>query len=373
MRFLIPVIVMAILSSCSQSTNDQKTSKKGYKFYVGTYTDGASEGIYKYILKPNGTIDIIGLIAKSKNPSFLNLTQDKNHLIACNEVGDESGQGSVELYSIENDTLIQIGKSKSGGAYTCFVIANEQNYILAANYMGGNVGLLKIDQYGALSELLDIQQHTGKGTTSRQEAPHAHSAWFVPNSNEVIAVDLGTNELWFSELNSKTNKLVPAKQEKLAMAEGAGPRHLVFHPKEKYIFVLNELNGTISVVIKNKEGIYEIIQTTTTLPKNFNKYNKSADIQVSKDGEFIYASNRGHNSIAIFSVNKSNGELTLIGFESTRGKEPRSFALSPDDKFLLVVNQHNHNIVSFKRNAETGLLNFVSEAKAPTPVRIVFE
>lgn len=370
MKFLIPILSMILLSSC---TSKSKIDNSSSDFYVGTYTNGESKGIYKYSLNADGTMKFIGLVAESENPSFLNFSHDKKYLLACNEVSDSSGQGSVEVYTIEKDTLVQIGKSKSGGAYTCYVEANTEGYILAANYMGGNVGLLKIDDNGTISELLDIQQHSGKGTTSRQEAPHAHSAWFVPKSNEVIAVDLGTNELWFSELNKESNKLVPTAQEKLAMAEGAGPRHLMFHPSKKHIFVLNELNGTISVVLKNSDGIYDIIQTVSTLPNDFNKFNKSADIHVSNDGRFVYASNRGHNSIAIFSVDKTTAELAIVGFESTRGAEPRSFALSPDNNYLIVANQHDHSLVSFKRNGETGQLEYVAEIKAPAPVRVVFE
>jgi len=233
--------------------------------------------------------------------------------------------------------------------------------------------LLKLNARGVLSELLDVQQHEGNGTTDRQEAPHAHSAWFSPNSNEVISVDLGTNELWFSLINTKTNKFEFLAQKKLTMKAGAGPRHLTFHPNGKWIYVLNELNGTCSMIQKNKDGIYEVKNTYSTLPVNFTEFNKCADIHITKDGRYLYASNRGHNSIVIFSINSENGTLTTLAFELTRGDGPRNFALSPDEQYLLVANQYSHNIIAFKRNSSTGLLTFMNEIAAPEPICLLFE
>jgi len=371
------IAILALMSCTNQTKNEKKDAEINkiteLPFYLGTYTDGESksEGIYKFVLLSDGKLKQIGLAAKTISPSFLAYSADKNFVVAVNEIS-ENNVGSVELYKIEGDSLVFVNKQSTGGAHPCYVGVNAQNYVVAANYTGGNVGLLQITKENKLSELLNIQQHKGKGTTPRQEKPHAHSAWFDASGFELIAVDLGTNELWFSHLDTLSKKLKPTKQNKLAMAEAAGPRHLCFHPNTKWIYVVNELNSTISHLEKNNAENYEIKNSISTLPTNYKEPNTCADIHISADGKFVYASNRGHNSIAIFKVNEQNGDLTFVAHESTKGNGPRNFALSPNGDFLLVANQKTNNIVSFGRNANTGLLTFVHEIEAPTPVCILF-
>lgn len=356
-------ILAMFLAGCDNSNNTM--SEATYSFYVGTYTEKDSEGIYKFELDANGSITEIGLVARSVNPSFLAFNNSKTKLIAVNEME----KGTLELYRIEKDSLIKLDVAASGGAHPCFV-TSKNNYVLTANYSGGNIGLLSIDN-NSLSGLLDLKQHFGKKQHPRQEAPHAHSVWFVPNTNEVIAVDLGSNELWFYKLNTHTNKLETAEQRVLAMADFAGPRHLCFHPDGKWIYVVNELNSTVSRVVKNEKA-YVLYESVSTLPEGFKNPNTCADIHISDDGRFLYVSNRGHNSIAIFKVG-SNGSLQLIGHESTKGDGPRNFSLSPDGAFMLVANQHSNNLVSFEINEESGLLSFKHEVKAYTPVCILFQ
>lgn len=359
--------------SCVTNENSNSKESDFYKVFVGTYTNGESQGIYEYILHKDGTLDSVKLLAETTNPSFLTITKDKKHLIAGSEVNSFDGNGAIELYRLHDDSLEFVNRTNSGGAHTCYVTSNVTGYVMAANYSGGNIGLCKIDETGALTELLDLQQHTGSGSHDRQEAPHAHSVRFVPNSNEVIGVDLGTNELWLYTIDSESNKLVPTEQVKLVMEAEAGPRHIAFHPKGDWIYVLNELNGTVSLVSKNSEGVYQLLNTISSLPEGFTDYNKSADIHISSDGKFLYASNRGPNNIAIFSIDNATGELAILGFESTHGGEPRNFALSPDQEFLIVANQQSNNITSYKRNKETGLLTFIDEINAPAPVCVLFE
>ncbi len=156
------------------------------------------------------------------------------------------------------------------------------------------------------------------------------------------------------------------------MAPGAGPRHLAFHPNENWLYVVNELDCTVTLVKRTENGLYETNSTISTLPKDYSEPNTCADIHISSDGKYLYVSNRGHNSIAIFSVSNKGGALELIGHESVKGDGPRNFSLSPDEKYLIVANQHTHNIVSFQRDKDTGLLNFVDQIEAPTPVCILF-
>ena len=339
-------------------------------FYVGTYTDGNSKGIYRYQLDAKGKLTQIGLVAKTQNPSFLAKTKDNSTLLAVQET-NENGTGFVKSFAIEGDSLRLVSTSKSGGAHPCFVSVTEKGQVLVANYTGGNVGYLRLDNQQGLTNLLAVQHHFGKGTTPRQEAPHAHAVRFHPVKNEIIAADLGTNALWFSKLDLVSNTLAFTNQQTLQMPKGAGPRHFAFHPNTKWMYVLNELNNTV-VLVKENNNQYFTEGSISLLPKGYTQYSKGADIHISKDGQFVYASNRGHNSIAIYRVNPSNGQLTLLGFESTKGENPRNFALSSNDAYLLVANQDTNNIVSFKRNSQTGLLTFVSEIAAPKPVCILF-
>ncbi len=372
MKFFMYSSLIVILVACQTKKENIPPKIEQTTFYVGTYTDGNSKGIYKYILKGNGTLEKVGLAANSNNPSFLAMSSDKKYLIAVNEISNKDTVGTVSSFLIKGDSLQPINKISSGGAHPCHISINEQNYITAANYTGGNIGLLRLTENGILSNLLDVQQHTGKGTTDRQEAPHAHSSWFIPGSNDIISVDLGTNELWFSTLDVPSQKLQPSPQEKLKMADGDGPRHLTIHPNNKWIYLLNELNGTITLVQKNATGIYEKGDTVSTLPDGYTEANSCADIHISQDGNFVYASNRGHNSIAIFKTNPLNGELNLVDHEATRVDAPRNFSLSPDEDYVLVANQNSNNIISFSRNTDTGLLTFVDEIEVPKPVCILF-
>ena len=365
------ILIFTLFTSCQNKKDNTPQKDNNHIFFVGTYTNGESQGIYKYSLQNDGTLQNNGLAAKSDNPSFLAKSFDNKYLIAVNEINSEDGLGTVESFLIKGDSLTFINKSSSGGAHPCFVAVNESGFILTANYTSGNVGLLKINTEGELTSLLDVQQHTGKGTNERQEGPHAHSAWFDTSENNIISVDLGTNELWFSQLDTAKQKLIPSKPKTLKMAPGDGPRHLTFHPNNKWVYVVNELNGNVALLEKNN-GILEVKSVISTLPKDYEEPNTCADIHISKDGKFVYASNRGHNSIVIFEVNTTDGSLNLIGHELTRGDGPRNFSLSPDDDYLLVANQLTNNIVSYKRNKNTGLLEFRHEIKAPTPVCILF-
>ena len=374
MNSKIILLVLALITTlgCEKANKKQVQENKTYSFFVGTYTDGDSQGIYKYSLQKDGKLSLNGLAAISDNPSFLTKSTDSKYLIAVNEISNKDTVGSVESFLIQSDTLKLINKSSSGGAHPCFVTVNEAGYVLTANYTGGNVGLLQLNSQGELTGLLDLQQHSGSNTTDRQKGPHAHSTWFTPKNNDVISVDLGTNELWFSKLDTETQKLVPSNPNTLAMEPGAGPRHLTFHPNGQWLYVVNELNGTVTLVEKTIAGTYQKKGSVSTLPVDYNKPNSCADIHISSDGKFLYVSNRGHNSIAIFKVSSDDGALTLVAHEATRGDGPRNFSLTPDENFLLVANQHSNNIISFKRNTATGLLEYVDEIKAPTPVCILF-
>lgn len=363
-------LCLLTVSSCKfREKEDIASNSNSMEFYVGTYTDRESEGIYKYQLTHDGQIQLLDLVAKSDNPSYLALSEDKKHLLAVNEIGE----GRIESYSTDGDSLRLVNSSTSGGASPCYININDEGAVLAANYSSGTISLLHLDNQGRLSEPIDVKQHSGRGTTSRQEGAHAHSIYFAPNNIEVISVDLGTNELWFFELNKDGNEMKPKAPYKLAMESGAGPRHLDFHPRENFLYVLNELNSTVSVIEKTPGSVYEVKKNYSTLPDDFQGENYGADIHVSSDGKFLYTSNRGHNSIAIFAIESGGESLRLIDSIHVDGDWPRNFSLSPDERFLVVANQYSNNLVSFSRNQETGKLAKIISVDAPSPVMVLFE
>ncbi|PKQ63867.1 6-phosphogluconolactonase [Labilibaculum filiforme] len=371
-RNIILFASLLFVASCQNSNFKTTEKQNAYSFYLGTYTDGESEGIYKLTMDTAGHIEMLGLAATTNNPSFLAFANHQQTLLAVNEIRLDNDMGTVESYQI-NDSLKLISRKASGGAHPCFVTANNAGEVLTANYSGGNIGYLQVKKNGELSDLLAVQQHKGSGSVvNRQDRPHAHSVWFQPNSNNIIAVDLGTNELWISSIDMASNKFKPAQQAKVSLAHGAGPRHLAFHPNGNFFYVINELDNTITTFSISSSKEIKLVANVSTLPANFEGVSNTADLHISNDGKFLYGSNRGHNSIVIYEVQK-DGALKLVGHQPTRGDHPRNFSLSPDDKFLLVANKNTNNIVCFERNSSTGLLTFVDEVKASSPVCILFE
>ena len=373
MKLCVFSFILIFLFGCKPAEQKISEEPKDFAFYVGTYTDSDSEGIYKYSLSQKGKLKKISLVAKCESPSFLCLSPDKNFLVAVSEASDENGLGSLNSYSIDGDSLVFVSASSSGGAHPCYVSTSDNSYVLTANYTGGNLGLLKINTKGELSDLLDIQQHSGKGATDRQKGPHAHSAMFDPQTNNIIAADLGTNEIWFSKIDDKRNMLIPLYPHRLKLESGAGPRHMAFHPNGNFLYVINELNNTVSLLKRDQDKIFILGSSVSTLPPDFEGESYCADIHISSDGRFLYASNRGHNSIAIFKIIPENGKLIPKGYQDIHGDWPRNFSLSPDEKFLLVANQKSGNIVSFQRDEKTGLLEYLHMTDAPSPVCILFQ
>jgi len=369
MKNIFIFLFLSVLSGCNLDQDEALNSKEDYIFYAGTYTGSGSRGIYRGTIDANGYMVLEGLAAETENPSFLAMNRSRNVLLAVNETGPE---GSVGSYQISGDTLIKLSGRKSGGAHPCFVDISDNGYVLTANYSSGTIGLLKIDRDGKLSELLDLKQHEGQSVTERQQGPHAHSASFMEGSTGVLSVDLGTDEVWFWDLDTAEKKLLPAKQQKLFISPGAGPRHTAFHPKEEWIYVVNELNNTVSLLQRGSETYYHKGPSVATLPEDFSGESFCADIHISSDGKFVYVSNRGHNSIAIFRVEPETGHLNLAGLSPTCGEWPRNFALTPGDKFVVVANQHSNNIVSFSRDANSGMLSAVDTIALAEPVCILF-
>lgn len=372
MKYFLFILPILLFSSCKNQNNENNGAHDTFPFFVGTYTSGESEGIYKYQINKQGKLKKIGLFAKSENPSYLTISNDKKYLVAVNETNNADGSGTVESFRIHTDSLEFLSRSSSGGAHPCYVSLNEKSYVITANYSGGNLGLLKLQDNGSLTELLDIQQHSGSGSTDRQRGPHAHCAMFTGDGHDIIAADLGTNAVWFSRLDEEKEKIVPVFPHKLKMETGAGPRHIAIHPDGKNIYVINELNNTISLLSPDENGKYQVKTSFSTLPEDFDGESFCADIHISSDGKFLYASNRGHNSIAAYKIIPQSGILKHIGFYPDDINWPRNFSFSPDENFLIVANQKSGSIVSFKRNSKTGALEYIDKIEAPDPVCIKF-
>ena len=339
-------------------------NKKDYTFFTGTYThQGNSKGIYAVSLSRNGKLSQVRLAAQTENPSFLALSPDKKFLLAVNE----NNPGTVESYAVLHDTLQRLSRQQSGGNAPCYVSVNRRGDVLTANYGSGTVGLLKLDKSGILSKLLFVEDHRTDGKTA-----HAHEARFLPGTRQVVAVDLGTNQLWFSHLDDGGKKLMADRQRTLDLPPGSGPRHFVLHPNGKWMYVVNELGNSVSLVHKTAGGLWVLEKTVSALPPGFNGKSYCAEIRITNDGRFLYVSNRGHNSLTLFRVSLSGNILKRLGNIPVRGNWPRFFVLTPDENYLLVANQKSDNIVVFKRNKKTGLLQYTDEMKMSSPVCMVF-
>ncbi len=330
---------------------------------VGTYTTGTSEGIYVYRFNSDsGSFSPVSS-AKTSNPSFLAVSPDQQYVYAVNENADSTMHttgGSIAAFSFnkQNGTLSFINKQYSGGKHPCYVTIDKTGkWVIAGNYSSGSLGVLKVRKNGGLDTTTQIIEHTGYSVNQDgQTAPHVH-ATVLSNDNKYLFVpDLGIDKLMIYSFNAKSGKLAPAKIPFQMTEAGTGPRHFDFHPNGRYAYLVEELTGSVSVYGYSK-GALTLLQNISALPPDFNGAVGSADIHVSPDGKFLYASNRGEsNTIAIFSINEKNGQLLPVGHQSTMGKTPRNFNFDPSGNFLLVANQNSDEIVIFKRDKTTGLL-----------------
>ena len=381
------------LTACKGSNPDQPSSRsqpKGpIRVYVGTYTGKQSKGIYVMELDPKtGSLSEPRLAAESTSPSFLAVHPSKNFLYAVNEVPEFQGQktGSVSAFAINDDgALTPLNQQSSGGAGPCHLDLDRNGQcVLVANYAGGSVALLPVDGDGSLKPPSSVIQHQGSSVNKqRQEAPHAHCINVVPDSVRrnppgglALVADLGLDKVLAYQftLPARTDgTLAPANPPSVATAPGAGPRHLAFSPGGRFVYVNNELTSSVTAYSCGKGGVKEM-QTLSTLPEGYEgKGNSTAEIAVHPTGKFVYVSNRGHDSIAIFRADEKTGQLTAAGHESTGGKTPRNFAIAPGGKYLLAANQNSDSVVVFSIDQETGDLTPTgTTVLVPTPVCVVF-
>jgi 6-phosphogluconolactonase len=322
---------------------------------VGTYTSPKSEGIYVYQF--NSTTGNVSPVSKvgAGNPSYLAVSPDQSFVFAVNEDGNDKGSVGAYAFNKENGTLTLINKQPSGGDHPCYVSVDQTGkWVAVGNYTGGNLSMFPVMVNGSLGNPQTTQHMGSSVVKSRQEKAHVHATVFSPDNQYLFVPDLGMDKVMVYAFNAGSGKLDP--QEPVSTTPGAGPRHLAFHPNGKFAYLAEELTADVSAYTYNN-GKLTFIQRISALPAGFNGSKSGADLHVSPDGRFLYVSNRGtSNSIAIFSIDKRSGKLALVGHQATLGETPRNFNFDPSGNFLLVANQDSDNIVIFKRNTKTGLL-----------------
>ena len=348
--------------------------------YVGTYTSGGAEGIYVLKLDlGSGELTKVATVKDVVEPSYLTTDGRNRFLYAVNETNEFEGKpsGAVSAFSIEKDGSLKfINKVPSFGASPCHVIVSANDkFVLVANYMGGNLVVFPVRPDGGLGQYVELKQDHGSGPNKdRQEAAHAHSVYLDSKNKFALSADLGIDRVMIYKFDEANGKLMPDAIPFYSAKPGAGPRHLAFHPDGKFVYIINELDCTITAAAYDaKIGALKEIQTTTTLPSGFSGENTCAEIAVSPNGKFLYGSNRGHDSIAVFKIDESTGMLTAVDRTPTQGKTPRNFGIDPSGNFLLAANQDSDTVVVFRIDTQTGKLKPTGQRlEAPRPVCVKF-
>jgi 6-phosphogluconolactonase len=348
--------------------------------YVGTYTQsGKSEGIYLYGMDPQtGALTRMNAF-KSVNPSFLTIDRTRRFLYAVNEVGEYGGKpgGAVSAFAIDRHTfnLRLLNEQATNGADPCHLTIDRKGQtLLVANYTGGSLTSFPLHSDGTLGMATEVKQHEGSSIKEQQKSPHAHCIILDAAERYALAADLGIDKVMIYRFDKATGKLTPGKQASAELQQGAGPRHLTLHPNGRYLYVINELDSTMTAFKYNAPtGTLTQIETVSTLPSDFSGVSYCADVHVSPSGRFLYGSNRGHNSIVVFEIDQRTGKLKQLEHVSTEGNWPRNFTIDPSGRFLLVANQRSDNVVTFSINSQTGHLKPTGQiTEIPVPVCLKF-
>jgi 6-phosphogluconolactonase len=362
--WLVGLLLSLLLALCAEAASAPQEHK--YLVYVGTYTQegSTSKGIYAYRFDPNTTqLTAIGLAAETTNPSFLAVHPNHRFLYAVNEISNYKGEksGAVSAFAIDPATgkLTLLNQVASKGADPCYITVDKSGkYVLVANYTGGSIAVFPVLPDGRLGVTSAFIQHVGHGTNpERQEGPHAHSIDLSQDNRFAIVDDLGLDETLVYKFDSTKGSLILNDPPFAKADPGAGPRHFALHPNGKFAYVVNEMGSTVSAFsYDGSAGALRPLQTISTFPKDFSGHNDDAEIEIDASGKFLYASNRGHDSIAVFAIDPEKGSLTLIEYAPTKGQTPRSFEISPGGALLFAANEKSDNIVVFRIDSKTGRL-----------------
>lgn len=349
--------------------------------YVGTYTTRSAEGIYSFVFdRSSGALEPIGLAAELSNPTFLCLDPKGAHLYAVSEVRESNTRrdGAIYAFSVNRTTggLTPINSQPSGGVGPCHLSVDHTGRILmVANYASGSVAVLPIRPDGGVGKASAIVQHHGAGLDrERQSGPHAHGVVSSPDNRFALVADLGLDRVLIYRIEPSTGRLWANNPAGVMVRPGAGPRHLTFHPSRPLVYVVTELDNTvIAFEWDAAQGALHELQTVSSLPRSFDGVSYGAEIACDPTGCFLYVTNRGHDSVAIFRVDESTGTVSLITHLPCGGKHPRHLAIHPHNRWLLVANQDSDSIVVFHRDPETGQLTPTSRsAVVSLPVCVLY-
>jgi 6-phosphogluconolactonase len=380
-RTVALLLALVVLNSFAAAAEPAQHGK--YLFYVGTYTgEGSkSKGIYAYRYDADtAQITPLGLAAEATNPSFLALHPSGRFLYAVNEVGNYKGpnSGGVSAFSVDRKTgkLTFLNEVASRGADPCYIIVDKTGkWVLVANYTGGSIAVFPVNADGKLGEASDFVQHTGHGADpKRQEGPHAHSIDLSPDNQYAFVDDLGLDALLSYKFDSGTGKLTAVNTAVAHFEAGAGPRHFALHPSGKFAYVVAEMKSTVTAFAANLQtGSFQPLQFISTIPPDFKGPNDDAEVEIDPSGKFLFASNRGHDSIVVFGIDPGKGTLTPLGYTPTLGKTPRSFEIDPTGALLFAENEQSDNIVVFQIDAKTGRLTATGKVlEVASPVCVKF-
>ncbi len=343
-----------------------------YIGYIGTYTKGTSKGIYSFQLDPqSSTISEPTLVAELVDPGYLAISKDQKHLYSIYKA---DGKGAVASFTINQHTgeLSLIGKSVSPNDSYCHIsIDNDAKSLVTTSYGGGFVESFSILENESVGPVQSTVHHAGKGPNpDRQEKAHAHFATFSPDEKFIAVVDLGIDQIITYRLENHRLQ----KVHNLQVTPGSGPRHLIFHPQQPFAYVIAELRPEVIVLQYHKDlGSFEMLQTIRSVPEDFVANNQGSAIHISSDGRYVYAGNRGHDSIAVFAVDERTGKLSLVQIISTEGHWPRDFSLDPTENFLVASNEDSGNLTLYKRNQQSGELTLLQAGiDVPYPICIKF-
>jgi 6-phosphogluconolactonase len=351
--------------------------------FFGTYTGGQSKGIYKcHFDLDSGVLSDLQVAAETVNPSFLAIHPTGQYLYAVGEISEFNGQpvGAVSAFKIDPDTqqLTALNQQQSGGAGPCHLIVDRTGkFVLVANYGGGSVSSIVIREDGSLGEQVSFYQHEGSGADpSRQQGPHAHSVNVDAANKFAFVADLGLDKILIYAFDASTGKLKPHDPPFVKVPAGGGPRHFAFHPSGKYAYANNEILLSVNAFRYDAEqGSLTLLQTVGTVPDGTDLAgNSTAETLVHPSGKFVYVSNRGPDSIAVFRVDADLGTLSKVEHEPTGGKTPRNFAIDPTGKWLLAENQGTNDVFVFRINQQTGELDPTGhKLEVPSPVCAKFQ
>jgi 6-phosphogluconolactonase len=363
--------IILVLSSWStyQVTATMKSAKA--IVYVGTFKREASKGIYAWRMDlTTGRLDPLGLASDTMRPVFITMHPNRRFLYAVSRptAVDRTNLGVVYAYSIDNKTakLTTLNSLSTRGIDPAYVVVDRtgKNLLVAnfgSNDGNGCIAVFPIKKDGSLAEASEFIQYSGTGVhPQRQKGPHSHTINVSPDNRFVFVADLGLDKIFVYRFDAEKGKLTPNDPQYATLPPGSGPRQFVFHPNGKFLYVVNEIQSTLTTFTYSAGSLQEV-QTVSTLPQNFNGANTAATLQVHPNGKFLYASNRGADDIVVYSIAPQAGTLTLVESVPAQGKTPGNFAIDPGGTWLIAANQGSDALAMFSINAQTGRLTSTGE------------